>query len=86
MTDETAIEPFQAATMANAVYELETKSMQQVVDSKVGVDFTGAGAAPNVASNRINATSGAFNNRPTSGFGYCAQKGNDAFIVTKGTS
>jgi esterase/lipase len=84
MSDQTSITPFQAATMADAVYALKDNTMEE---AQLRVDFTGKGAAAET-SGKMMGTSGALSYRPSSGFGYCAQSSNgkEAFVVTKGTS
>jgi hypothetical protein len=84
MSDATSISPADAAKMANAVYALKNKTFQEAAKK---VDFTGNGVAQKSAT-KVMGTSGAFSHKPSSGFGYCTQSsdGNQAFIVTKGTS
>jgi hypothetical protein len=86
MTDETSITPKQAAILADAVYALKDKSIE--VASDAGVDLTGGGAATSDINTRVIGTSGLFNHKESSGFGYCTQSQNakEAFIVTRGTN
>lgn len=86
MADETSITPKQAAILANAVYALKDNSIE--VASDAGADLTGDGAATSNINSRVVGTSGLFNHKESSGFGYCTQSKNakEAFIVTRGTN